>query len=206
MVVDPWKKRFLSFKSALLIAICMVCAFGGSPSPTGNILDRVAHKNYFSLDQMVDKADCILVVVKSVPFAKVKETWCDKAHRYPPHVTSVCNFKVVRCLKQGDMHPDSAIHVQEAYKDLSFTVHTLYYVKKMTMEPYVGYYRPSITMDKADTMIVFVNYCNLKKGIKSNDTFAFTLRNSFETVGKQGEIEQTLQRMNTPLKKKQFNF
>ena len=180
-----------------LFLLCIIFIFD---SLYGSILDSVSHKNYFNLDQVVDKADAIFLVKKTQPFSVIKNNYCDNSNRFPPHKTVTYNFRILKVIKSADTIRDTIIPVFEAYKDLSFTTHCLYYVKKMTMEPLVGFYRSSISFKKSDTLIIFTNRYLVENSKKDKKHFVFTVIDGFESSKKEPLIYAIIARLKRPPK------
>jgi len=175
----------------------------GKSDLSEDILMKFSHKNFFNLDQMADKADGIYVVKKDIPFSTIRKKSLDTTGKYPPHLSRIYHFEITRVLKDSLHLSDSSISVSDPYRDLSYTAYCLYYSRGMVMEPLVSFYRPSISMDKSDSLIIFVSRDKEKGSKFASNSFSFTVFNGFESAKLADSVATILQRLGRPVKSMQ---
>lgn len=165
-------------------------------TPGQNLLDTLANKTLWDITQLVDKADYILVVKKATPFMTVKRTPIDSVKKIPPFENHIFHFKILNILKSDSLPPEkSTIDVWESYKDLGYTVHYIYHVKKMAMQTIIGIYKPAGSIDTMDTMIVFLHREKNPNKPKRAATYSFCIRNAYESMEKKEEINAILKKL-----------
>jgi hypothetical protein len=159
-----------------------------------SILDTVASRAYFNLDQIIDRADCIYIVRKAgPPFTSIKAVACDKL---PPFHAIRYHFVIMETLKEASpARARDSIEVQDAFEELALTVHQTYCAKKRMIQPFVGFYRSPIALESADTLIVF-----LQRGGTEASSFVYALcvKHAWESVAKKGQIVAALARLRKP--------
>jgi hypothetical protein len=160
--------------------------------PAQSILDTVAGRAYFNLDQIITKADCIYIVAKAVPFKTFKTV---AFNELPPFHAVRYHCRVLQTLKQPSQTATPAsIEVQDASEEIAKTVHQTYHAKKGLIQPFVGFYRASIPLDSADTLIVF-----LQRGANAPPfTYALCVKQAWEPVAKKSRVEEALVRLCKP--------
>lgn len=190
-------KRFVYF--LIFIAILSLL----SPvSADISLLKKFSHKTSFSLEQLVFKAENILIVTKLPQFISEKKTPIDNDSKKTPFISTTFNFKVIDTIKtSGKLSRSTEIRVKEPYNDLAYTVHYSYYTRGFVIEPFIGEYLSSANFDKQDTLIIFVNNFTSNRNFVDSTLYQFIVLNSYEKFSKKAEIKQILNRPPPDMKK-----
>lgn len=192
-----------SFRRALSVAILSLALGGVAGKPAAaaqSILDSTATPAYNNLDQVIDKADCILLAVKDEPFRSVKKLYVDSLKKYPPYLRTTYHFTVLSSIKSIPGVPSvKKLDVRDGYEDLAWRTHSLYYQRHMTMQSILQVYRPSITLNRRDTLLVFLNYAPPKDPATSMGSFFFAVRNAYEAAALKDSVVSTMQRLKRPI-------
>lgn len=180
--------------------IFVIVAIVSTSSADLTLLNKYSHKTRFNLEQMVFKADCIIVVKKDVPFTSEKVLEFEKGSKCPPYHLNYYHFTVLEVIKCNTFTgKGSHIRVKEPFSDLSYTVHYSFYTRGFVIEPFIGEYYPEISINNTEKLIVFVNVSKNKDN--GEISYQFSLVNAYESIGKKAEIVQILNRPAADMKR-----
>jgi len=164
------------------------------------LLKKFSHKTSFSLEQMVFKADYILIVKKSMTYLTKKTVTFDSKTKCPPYTVYTFNFIVQNIVKgDGKISRGMKIKVKEPFSDMAYTMHYSYYTRGFVIEPFVGEYAPGVSIDTTESVMIFVNK------VASRDTSAlilqFSILNASESVAKTDSVIKILNRPPADMKR-----
>lgn len=164
------------------------------------LLNKYSHKTTFSLEQLVFKADCILIVKKEKVFTTIIPIEFGKKTKCPPFNSVYYHFTLQEVIKgKGSLVNGQKIKVKEPFSDLAYTMHYSYCTKGFVIEPFVGEYYPRTPIDSVEPLIVFLNTFS---GKDSSDVFfQFSVINAYETVTKKDTIVKILNRPPADMKR-----
>jgi hypothetical protein len=164
------------------------------------LLNKYSHKTRFNLEQMVYKADCILIVKKEKVFTSTSTVVFDKKTKCPPYNSVYYHFSVQEVIKgKSTLLNEQKIKVKEPFSDLAYTIHYSYYTRGFVIEPFVGEYYPEKTIDSMDALIVFLNSFSSKDS--SEEFFQFSVINAYENVAKKDTILKIINRPPADMKR-----
>jgi hypothetical protein len=186
--------------SVKALLLCFLIALTQSTFADIALLEKYSHKTLFILEQMVFKADCIVLAKKMNPFESKTTITFDKKDHCPPYNVQFFHFMVLDTLKSnGKIKIGQSIKVKEPFSDMAYTVHYSYYTKGFVIEPFIGAYNPEISLNNSDSMIIFLNSYTIEN--KSEMIYQFCILNAFESKAMQGEIVQILNRPPADMKR-----
>jgi hypothetical protein len=183
---------------AVLVTGLLLAAVGGGAAQS--VLDSTATYAYNNLDQVIDKADCILLVTKAAPFRVVKKLYIDSLKKAPPYTRVTYRFTVLSTIKAiPGVPPVASLDVRDGYEDLAWRTHSLYYQRHLTMQSILQVYRPSVRLQSRDTLLVFLGYTPPRDPAVARGSFYFTVRNAWEAAGLKDSVVSTMARLKRPI-------
>lgn len=164
------------------------------------LLRKYSHKTVYSLEQLIAKADHILIVKKQNPLITEKVIEFKKEEKCPPYSAKMYNFKVLEIIggKPGILN-GQIIRVKEPFSDMAYTFHYSYYTKGFIIEPFLGEYYPKISFEKTDSLIVFINA--IKTADNKDALFQFSVFDAFDSKDKKKEVLEIIKRPPADMKK-----
>ena len=164
------------------------------------LLNKYSHKTTFSLEQLVFKADCILIVKKEKNFTSESMIRFEKKTNCPPYKSVYYHFTLQEVIKgDGSLLKGQKIKVKEPFSDLAYTIHYSYCTKGFVIEPFVGKYYPETSIDSTDPVIIFLNAFSNRDN--SEAYFQYSVINAYESVVKKDTIAKILNRPPADMKK-----
>jgi hypothetical protein len=164
------------------------------------LLEKYSHKTMFNLEQLVYKADCILIVKKEKIFTSVIPVAFEVKTKCPPYNSVYYHFVLQDVIKGKNMLvKGQKVKVKEPFSDLAYTIHYSYYTKGFVIEPFVGEYYPGTAIDSIEPLIVFLNTFSSKDS--SEVFFQFSIINAFENVTKKDTILKIINRPPADMKR-----
>jgi hypothetical protein len=164
------------------------------------LLNKYSHKTKFNLEQLVFKADCILIVKKEKIFTSMNPVVFEKKSKCPPYNSVYYHFSIQEVIKdKSTLLNGQKIKVKEPFSDLAYTIHYSYCTKGFVIEPFVGEYYPGTTIDSLETAIVFLNTYSSKDS--SEVFFQFSIINAYENIAKKDTILKIINRPPADMKR-----
>jgi hypothetical protein len=182
----------------LILLINSILYAAGNARPK-TLLDSFSFKSNYDLPALVSKADHIVVVIKANPFITIQKTYIDSAKKLPPFEIAQFHVTILEVLKQ-DSTPllEKNIPVSDAFSNLAYTVHCLYYQKKMALENIIGIYKPQKSLDSLDTMLIFLRRHKNKNIAHGKESYSLFVNNAFESASRKNEVISILGKINAP--------
>jgi hypothetical protein len=164
------------------------------------LLNKYSHKTRFNLEQLVFRADCILIVKKEKIFTSTSPVEFEQNTKCPPYNSVYYHFSIQEVIKgKSILLNGQKIKVKEPFSDLAYTIHYSYYTKGFIIEPFAGEYYPEKTIDSMNALIVFLNTFSSKDS--SEEFFQFSVINAYENVAKKDTILKIINRPPADMKR-----
>jgi hypothetical protein len=164
------------------------------------LLEKYSHKTRFNLEQLVYKADCILIVKKEKIFTSISPLAFEKKSKCPPYNSMYYHFILQEVVKgKNTLMKGQKIKVKEPFSDLAYTIHYSYCTKGFVIEPFVGEYYPGTTIESIEPLIVFLDTFLSKDS--SEVFFQFSIIDAFENVAKKDTILKIINRPPADMKR-----
>jgi hypothetical protein len=153
----------------------------------------------FSLEQLISKADCIIIGKKDKVFTSTNLVAMEKSS-CSPYNSVYYHFVLQEVIKgKSSLVQGQKIKVKEPFSDLAYTIHYSYCTRGFVIEPFVGEYYPQRTIDSIDPVIIFLNTSFSKDS--SEEYFQFSIINAYENVSKKDTIVKILNRPPADMKR-----
>ena len=164
------------------------------------LLNKYSHKTTYCLEQLVFKADCILIVKKEKNFTSESMIRFEKKTNCPPYNSVYYHFTLQEVIKgNSNLLKGQKIKVKEPFSDLAYTIHYSYCTKGFVIEPFVGEYYPETSIDSTDPVIIFLNTFSNRDN--SEAYFQYSVINAYESVAKKDTIVKILNRPPADMKR-----
>lgn len=148
------------------------------------------HPKSITLEQLIRRSECILVVKKAKPFTRIVKTELDDTKRYPPHESPRFSYKVVEVLKdESDAKPavGAKIEVVPAHDRMMLNLSRRYHLEGVHKSPILEFYNDGAArVEKREKFIIFLR----RNGEERN--YVFAAGDAVDDIGKKSVIDSAL--------------
>jgi hypothetical protein len=164
-------------KTALFSILMLVCE-----GHAGQI-----HPKSITLEQLIRRSECILVVRKAKPFARIVKTELDSSGKFPPYESPRYAYNAVKIIKdagEAKVAVGSRIEVAPAHDGTMLLVTRKYELEGIHKSPILEFYNGKAReIEKRDKYIVFLRRND------EGDSYAFAADGAVEGVEAQARID-----------------